>query len=202
MCPKQAGYGNKYCSVACRDAAREKAKYDCPKPPAVKGARWLPLTAGKFALVDADVYDELRVNGPWYFHKEVKASLDGGYAGKRVKGQKLIYMHRVIMKAEEGQIVDHKSRHTLDNRRNNLRVADGRQSNANRGKHRRANTRSKYKGVYRPSGCVNRWAALITVDNRGIRLGNFNTEIEAARAYDAAAKKHFGQFAALNFVDD
>jgi AP2 domain len=202
ICGQLAWYGNKTCSIACRDFARERAKYERPTPPSVKGARWVPLSVGRFALVDADVYDEIKANGPWFFHK----APDGGYAAKRrrVKGhtQKIVYMHRVIMHAKGQQIVDHKNRRTLDNRRQNLRVVDNRQSNANRGKHRRAGASSRYKGVYRPSGCINRWGALITVDDEGIRLGNFDSEIEAARAYDEAAKKHFGEYATLNFPSD
>jgi hypothetical protein len=53
---------------------------------------------------------------------------------------------------------------------------------------------SNYKGVYRT-----KWKAYINTESGRINLGSFDTELGAAKAYDAAAKKHFGKFANLNF---
>ena len=40
---------------------------------------------------------------------------------------------------------------------------------------------------------------MLTVDGKWIYLGSYNSEKEAAKAYDEAAKKHFGEYAKLNF---
>lgn len=107
------------------------------------------------------------------------------------------------MRAKEDEQVDHRDRNTLDCRRQNLRFATSAGNNRNRGKHV-SNVRrfaSQYKGVCKPAD-YNKWIALITINDRTIRLGTFVTEEEAARAYDVAAKKHFGAFACLNFPDD
>lgn len=98
-------------------------------------------------------------------------------------------------------VVDHANGNPLDNRRSNLRRATATENARNRRKSRPARGRvaaSKYKGVH-PSRDRRYYEATITLDGRNKRLGKFVHEEDAARAYDAAARVHFGAFARLNF---
>jgi hypothetical protein len=110
-------------------------------------------------------------------------------------------MHRFLLLPERGVLVDHINGDGLDNRRMNLRLANHSQNAANRCKPQRSRSTSRYKGVFfEASGKrKKRWRALIKVDGQTIHLGSYSEEIEAAVAYDIAAKKHFGEFAKLNF---
>lgn len=104
-----------------------------------------------------------------------------------------VSMHRFLMKATPGTLVDHANGDGLDNRRSaNLRFATFRQNSQNRAKH----PRSSFKGVARLKSGL--WRSTITVDGKKILLGDFDTAHQAAYAYDLAAPKHFGQFARLN----
>lgn len=104
--------------------------------------------------------------------------------------------HRVIMSAPSGMQVDHINGNTLDNRRCNLRICTSAENGRNR-KPRKGGS-SGYKGV-----CWNKpaqkWQARIMVGGKSISLGYFDDEVEAARAYDAAACEFHGDFARLNF---
>jgi AP2 domain len=86
----------------------------------------------------------------------------------------------------------------LNNRRSNLRAATVEQNGGNRRKDERTKgSSSLYKGVsLRP---YNTFEAQIRANGKLIYLGKFKSEVEAAIAYDAAARKHFGPFAAVNF---
>jgi hypothetical protein len=154
--------------------------------------RLIPLTKGKFAIVDQKEYDELN-KVKWYVQEG-----DGLYAIHR-RGGKTLWMHRVIMNAPADMKVDHGNNDGLDNRKENLRLATNSENNKNRRK-MRGNFTSKYKGVFwdKRRKC---WVARINVNGKLIHLGSFKSELEAAKAYDAAAKKYHGKFACLNFPD-
>lgn len=104
--------------------------------------------------------------------------------------------HREIMNAPPDVQIDHISGNGLDNRKRNLRYATRSQNQRN--KHPRDNCSSKYMGV---SWCKrrNKWKAIIQSDKKVTNIGRFDTEIEAAMAYDEYAIRLHGDFARLNF---
>lgn len=114
--------------------------------------------------------------------------------------QQTILMHRLILGAKAGQVVDHINRNGLDNQRHNLRLCTNAQNSFNSTK-KRKNTTSTYKGVYNAGVGLKPWRAIIGHSYKRKHLGCFSTELEAALAYDEAAKELFGAFARLNFPD-
>jgi hypothetical protein len=119
-----------------------------------------------------------------------------------VNGKKTsIYLHREIMCATGGKIVDHINNNGLDNRRCNLRICGTRDNNRNSKKRIGINQgiTSVFKGVSNHKGCISKpWEARIRVDGVQLYLGIFSSEEDAAKAYDEAAKKYFGEFALTN----
>jgi len=105
-------------------------------------------------------------------------------------------MHHIIFNDISLSPWDHKNHDTLDNRRSNLRKCTYRQNSANRGISK--NNVCGYKGVYWNTG-HRKWLARIGVDGKKLCLGDFNSKLEAARAYDIAALRYHGEFAFLNF---
>lgn len=108
------------------------------------------------------------------------------------------YLHNFIMRPPEGFRVDHIDGDGLNNRRSNLRVCTTQQNNsAFRRKER--GTSSKYRGVswHKQNS---RWRVQIQTAGKVYHVGCFVSEEAAARAYDAAAHKYFGEFASPNFV--
>lgn len=156
-------------------------------------AKLIPLTRGQFAIVDDDDFEWLS-QWKWCYHPTRH-----GYALRGVKTPerktKLIYMHNVIMSPPVDFVVDHKNLNSLDNQRDNLRLATHSQNSANRTS---SGGSSAYKGVsWRKSR--RRWRSSVTVNKKSIDLGVYRNEEDAARAYDAAALLYFGEFARLNF---
>lgn len=160
--------------------------------PENRSPRLIPLTRGKFAVVDAEDYEELS--------KYTWAAREGGrtYYAVRMEKGKAIPMHRQIMKAPADLFVDHKDGDGLNNQRSNLRLATLTQNSRNQRK--RVSKGSRYKGVYPRKKCK-RWSAVITANKVRQHLGLFKTELEAAQAYDEAAKRLHGEFASLNLED-
>jgi hypothetical protein len=92
--------------------------------------------------------------------------------------------------------VDHINHDTLDNRRANLREATTSQNKMN--ERRRKDNTSGFKGVAWHKG-RRKWCAHIGKDRVKYYLGYFLVVEDAARAYDAEARKRFGEFACVNF---
>lgn len=105
------------------------------------------------------------------------------------------YLHRVLLSARHGQMVDHENGDTLDNRRGNIRLATATQNGRNKVVQR--NNSSGFKGVSRVG---ERWHAYVCVGRKQTHLGIFDTREAAAVAYNVAAARLFGEFARLNDV--
>jgi len=144
----------------------------------------IPLTKGKVALVDDADYDALMVRS-WCYDK--------GYAWAKIDGRKQS-MHRFLMDAKQGIDVDHINGNGCDNRRCNIRLATRSENNINRHRpSRRSKTSSQFNGVrWHPRD--KKWYAALGKQH----LGCFNSEVEAAKAYDLAVKTQYGRFANLN----
>jgi hypothetical protein len=109
-------------------------------------------------------------------------------------------MHRTILGAPQGHMVDHINRDGLDNRRINLRAATRAQNACNAIKRHSIRSTSQFKGVHWDKA-RSRWAAQIKKLGKVTNIGRFISEEDAARAYDTAAKKVYGEFARLNFPE-
>ena len=152
----------------------------------------IPLTQGKFALVDDKDYDYL-MQWKWCVTK------GGGtfrtYYACRTESSRKISMHRQLLATPKGLQSDHINHNGLDNRRVNLRTCTVSANQQNQLP--RLHGTSQHKGVslHRKS-----WVARIACYGKHGYLGAFRTEIEAAKAYNNAAKVLFGKFAYLNSV--
>jgi len=161
--------------------------------------RRIDLGEGEFTIVDAADY---------YRYGKFKWSVVGTgknlYAVRNVKvGPKLTTitrLHREIMNAPRGLLVDHRNNDGLDNRRSNLRLATHSQNQCNKRK-TGSKTSSRFRGVYFDKRRM-LWQAYIRYNGKRIYLGKFDDEIEAARAYDRAAREYHKEFAKLNFPEE
>lgn len=152
----------------------------------------IPLSQGLVAFVDDEDYE--RVSQDHWHAVRVGRTFYAGHMTCHGKDRKVEYLH-VFLTAEKG--IDHADGNGLNNCRSNLRNATPRQQSANRRK--QGGTSSKFKGVCWKQ-FHRRWQAAVQADGcRQTYLGNFVHEEDAARAYDAAARLAFGEFAALNF---
>jgi hypothetical protein len=156
----------------------------------------ISLTQGKVAIVDDQDYAYL-MQYNWCYMK----SGNGGYAMRWVgprDHQRAIFMHQIVAaRCGIKDCTDHMNQNKLDNRRNNLRGATSSQNGANRGKNR--NNKSGYKGVSWIER-LQKWRAYITVNRRQHHLKLWEYKVDAAKAYNQAALKYFGKYAALNKV--
>jgi hypothetical protein len=159
------------------------------------------INSNLHAIVDPKDFYEL-TKFTWSAYKT-----RGSYHALRLTGNDYskchVFMHRQIIQSLNPEpctlppnlVVDHINRDGLDNRRANLRLVTKAQNNMNRPA---AKGSSKFKGVhYRRNSKL--WHVSIGYNYKRIHLGVFDNQIEAAKAYDTAALKYYGEHAYLNF---
>ena len=158
--------------------------------------RRIPLTQGRFAIVDPADYQRLsrykwrlcktKGKNVLYAERSIRRA-DGTYSR--------ILMHRQLIRPPAGYVIDHVNGCGLDNRRANLRLATAAQNAWNAG---RRSGRSGYKGVWLAKN-KGLWRASIVCCGQRKHLGYFRDKRDAAKAYDRAAQEYHGEFAVLNF---
>lgn len=146
---------------------------------------------GGFTLVDDSELVQSVLSGRRWNVRLSKLNAYVSYSGKRES----LRLHEVLLPNpnDDGTTVDHQNRIGWDNRLSNLRHSTPTQQSRNHG----PKEGKRFKGVtYDPNKKLYR--ARIMVDGKSMGLGRFKLEIDAAIAYDNAAREHFGEFAYLN----
>jgi len=156
----------------------------------------LVLTQGKIGCVDDADYESVSqfkwcaIKAPrtWY----VARNISDGHGG-----QKFLSLHRHLLGAPDGVEVNHEDVNGLNNCRHNLVLCSHAQ-NLRSFKRKSKKASSQYRGV-----CWNKsskkWNASLCFEYKLYHLGRFKSETDAARAYDSAAVKYYGEFSSLNF---
>jgi hypothetical protein len=165
--------------------------------------RKIELTQGYTALVDDEDYQRVIDAGPW--HAALNTRNDGTVKGiyahhnTRVNGQSTsTRLHHFVLRVDKSVEIDHKDRNGLNNQKENLRKAEGKNS-CNAGLYRSNTSGFKGVSVHRNVHGPIQWKAQVRCGGAVHYLGLFPTAREAALAYDAEAKRLFGEFASTNF---
>jgi hypothetical protein len=177
---------SKYCSVKCKYDYKLKIKGDV----IIKdNLIYIPLKTNIYTFIDLIDKDLAELNWSMYHN---------GYANNRKKSlHKTILERKIGYKISNGFICDHIDRNILNNTRNNLRIMprECAKWNSNKPNINKVQT-SKYKGVYYRKN--KKFEVHIRYKSMLIYIGTFNDEIDAAKAYNNAAIKYFGEFASIN----
>jgi len=154
----------------------------------------IPLNKGAVTIVDESDYERL-MKFKWRISEKgyaMRTQVDKGKASG-------VLMHRMLLDPPKGFMADHINGDRLDNRRCNLRLANALENSRNRANNH--NSRSKYKGVaWKVEN--NKWQARIRIVGKQHHIGLFDTEEDAAYAYNQAAKLQHGDFSRLNVLPD
>ncbi len=144
-------------------------------------------------LIDKDDWEKIK-HISWYIQKQKNHK----FRVQTKLSNRTMRLHRFILNVTNPNIkVDHINGNPLDNRRKNLRICSNAENSKNQDL-RDTNT-SGYKGVTWDKA-RKKWKAWIMVNYKGINLGRFILKKDAAKAYNEAAIKYFGEFARLNEV--
>jgi hypothetical protein len=156
----------------------------------------VPLTKDKVAKIDDE---DLKLISSYSWRAQ--QNQDGRwYAMAWTVYPYFLLMHRIILCVEDWEIVDHIDNDGLNNQRSNLRVATYSQ-NVHRGIKTSKNCTSLFKGVHFENS-REKWKAIIKFEGQSFFLGRFDSEVEAAKAYDEKARELYGEFAFQNFGDE
>ena len=158
----------------------------------------IPLTQGWLAIVDDEDYERLSQH-KWQASKSRRQWTAASCRWvPEIKTPRNFIMSREVLHAPKDVQVDHihKDDGVIDNRKENLRFATNQQNTQNM--RPRLTSKRNFKGVFRP-GRNKQWQASIRVGKKNVYLGLFKDEIDAACAYDAAARIAHGEFAHTNF---
>lgn len=152
------------------------------------------ISRGYVVVVDDDDYDAV-ADRSWYAHR----SNTSVYARAKIHGRNTP-MHRWLLRAVAGKLVDHVNGNTLDNRRVNLRLCSHSENAQNR--ICAPKSESGYRGVFRNTkNRLKPWRSQIIAFGKRYSLGVFAGAVEAAIAYDNAARDLHGEFASVNILD-
>lgn len=146
----------------------------------------ITLSDGKICLIDEEDLERIKK------HSWCASSNGGGriYAQTRIN-TKTIYMHRFILSAPKGTMIDHRNGNPLDNRKSNLRFCTKSENSLN--SKQRVRRYSAYRGVTYDKE-RNKWLAQLKVNSVKVLSKRFATELEAAQAYKDAVAQHCSEF--------
>ena len=133
----------------------------------------------KKAIIDIDDYDLV---------KQYKWGLVSNYI---INYMNNIFLHRLVINASDDKYVDHIDGNTMNNRKHNLREVTHQQNNMNKTNKGQGNNKRKGVSYRKDRG---KWRAYITVDNKQINLGMYDTEEEAIKVREEAEIKYFGEY--------
>ncbi len=191
VCENEFGFEDVWRQVYFTGACENFTSHESGYLGGDSSVRYIPLTQGKVAIVDADDYPSL-IRFKWCASRNSRIF----YALATINHRNMP-MHRFIMNPPADMVVDHINHNGLDNRRSNLRVCTTtqniRNSLPNKGK--------KYKGVSFIKAKKRFRASIRYQGNRSI-IGSFKDEVTAAKAYDKKAKELFKEYAYLNFPEE
>lgn len=175
---------------SCREC---RAKNDARHIPIPRndGSCFIPLTKGRFAIVDDDDAERVAV-GKW----SALETPSGNCYAVRYDGDTFTYLHRFIMNTPDGMEVDHINHDGLDCRKANMRNVTGQQNKWNMPL--LSTNSSGYRGVHW-SAAVEKWKAVISDNKRQVTLGYFDDPADAARVYDERLREIAGEYGSYNF---
>lgn len=151
----------------------------------------IALSRGKIALIDDEDFDIVDE-----FQWRAQQNQDGRWYAMAWNPYPIfVLMHRHIIGANKDEWVDHRNGDGLDNRKANLRICTPSENAASAGP---TGVTSNFKGVYWEKS-REKWHVKIMKNGHRHFIGRFDSEVEAAKAYDGAAFELFGEFAYLNF---
>ena len=152
----------------------------------------IQLTQGYFTQVDDEDYEYLN-QFKWHVNLS-KGNARAKRYGLANKKYVPILMHRELMNFPDKLLVDHIDGNPLNNQKSNLRIC----THAENRRNMKKRNKRLYKGVYLTKN--NKFFSAIKFNRKSIWLGIFNTEEDAALAYNQAAIKYFKEFACLNKI--